>query len=158
MNPAFLEAVSRCAGGKSAPERRAALLEYTEQAVRQGTVGRPWERLVAGLVLGSEAFAQRLRRGLAGNAREQSAFRRLVPGIKWRRIVSELEHIRGEDWAVFSHRHGDWGRDAALRLGRRHGRYRLRELGELAGGRPGGQPVWPAPAAATATPAEDRES
>ena len=54
--------------------------------------------------------------------------------IKWRRIVSELERARGEDWADFSHRHGDWGRDAALWLGRRHGRYGLRELGELAGG------------------------
>ena len=31
-------------------------------------------------------------------------------------------------------RHGDWGRDAALWLGRRAGRLRLAELGKLAGG------------------------
>ena len=33
-----------------------------------------------------------------------------------------------------SQRHGDWTRDAALWLGRRHGRYTLAELGQLAGG------------------------
>jgi hypothetical protein len=31
-------------------------------------------------------------------------------------------------------RHGDWGRDAALWLGRKGGGYRLGELGEWAGG------------------------
>src|SRR5437016_14181099 len=39
-----------------------------------------------------------------------------------------------ERWEEFSGRHGDWGRDAALWLGRRRGRYSLRELGQLAGG------------------------
>ena len=45
-----------------------------------------------------------------------------------------LEHVRGEKWDQFSGRHGDWGRDAALWLGRRQGRLRLAALGELAGG------------------------
>ena len=31
-------------------------------------------------------------------------------------------------------RYGDWGRDAALWLGRHRGRYTLGQLGELAGG------------------------
>jgi putative transposase len=65
------EPLGRLCGGTTEPERQAALREYTEQAVRQGAVERPWERLVAGLVLGTQAFAQRLRREARGNAREQ---------------------------------------------------------------------------------------
>src|SRR5437867_9268561 len=34
----------------------------------------------------------------------------------------------------FSGRHGDWGRDAALWLGRRQGRLKLAELGQAPGG------------------------
>jgi hypothetical protein len=42
--------------------------------------------------------------------------------------------VKGEKWDEFSQRYGDWGRDAALWLGRRRGRYTLGELGQLAGG------------------------
>jgi hypothetical protein len=41
---------------------------------------------------------------------------------------------KGEERASFVNRHGDWGRDAALWLGRRAGRLSLAELGKLAGG------------------------
>jgi REP element-mobilizing transposase RayT len=126
--------LDRVCGGRSESERRAALREYTEAAVRQGVVERPWDRLVAGMVLGSEAFARFLRQKAKGNAREQPALGKLLPRIDWQRIIAALEEARGESWEDFSHRHGDWGRDAALWLGRRHGRYRLGELGELAGG------------------------
>ena len=87
-----------------------------------------------GLVLGTEAFARRLRQEVRGNAREQPALRRLAPRATWAQIVSALEQAKGENWTQFSQRHGDWGRDAALWLGRRRGRYRLAELGQLAGG------------------------
>ena len=66
------EPLARLCGGGTDPERRAALRAYTEQAVRQGAVERPWDRLVAGLVLGSEAFARSLRQEARGNAREQA--------------------------------------------------------------------------------------
>jgi hypothetical protein len=42
--------------------------------------------------------------------------------------------VKGEKWDEFSQRYGDWGRDAALWLGRRRGRYTLGELGHLASG------------------------
>jgi len=54
--------LDRLCGGRGESERRAALRAYTEQAVRQGVIERPWDRLVAGLVLGSEAFARQVRR------------------------------------------------------------------------------------------------
>jgi hypothetical protein len=48
--------------------------------------------------------------------------------------VRTLEQAKQESWDRFANRHGDWGRDAALWLGRRAGRLPLIELGKLAGG------------------------
>jgi hypothetical protein len=98
-------------------------------------VERPWDRLVAGLVLGTEAFARSLRQKAGGNSREQQAqIKRLGRPVAWGAIVSALERAKGEKWAEFSARYGDWGRDAALWLGRRQGRLSLAQLGRLAGG------------------------
>jgi len=47
--------------------------------------------------------------------------------------VAALERVKGQSWNEFAERHGDWGRDAALWLGRRTGRLRLAELGRLVG-------------------------
>jgi putative transposase len=127
------EPLARVCGGRTEPERRAALRNYTEQAVRQGGVERPWDRLVEGLVLGTEAFARRLRRQIRGHAREQAQLKGLVWPVSWSQIVSALEQAKGESWAEFSGRYGDWGRDAALWLGRRQGRLSLGQLGSLAG-------------------------
>jgi REP element-mobilizing transposase RayT len=128
------EPLARLCGGNTEHEEKEALREYTEQAVRQGAVERPWDRLVAGIVLGSEAFAQRLRQKLRGNPREQAPLKALVRPPTWAQIVLALEEAKGEKWGQFSARHGDWGRDAALWLGRRQGRLSLAELGALAGG------------------------
>ncbi|HLH56844.1 MAG TPA: hypothetical protein VKY92_24875, partial [Verrucomicrobiae bacterium] len=56
------------------------------------------------------------------------------PRLTWERIVAGLERLKGCPWEDFSQRYGDWGRDAALWLGRQRGRYTLGELGQLAGG------------------------
>ena len=128
------EPLGRLCGGRSEAERCAAMREYTEGAVRQGVVERPWDRLVGGVVLGTEAFAQRLRREVRGNVREQTQLRQLAKRVEWGQIIKAVEKAKGERWREFSGRYGDWGRDAALWVGRRVGRLRLRELGELAGG------------------------
>jgi len=60
--------------------------------------------------------------------------RRLKGRARWRQIVGAVEEAKGEGWEQFCLRHGDWGRDAALWLGRSVGRLSLRELGEFAGG------------------------
>ena len=125
-------------GGKSREEQRAALEAYTEGALLQGGVEpiEPiWDkRVVDGFALGSAAFAQTLRDAARGNAREQQSLRSAAEVPSWPQIVGALEKAKGEAWDDFAHRHGDWGRDAALWLGRRAGRLPLRELGELAGG------------------------
>ena len=90
--------------------------------------------VLRGLVLGTAAFARNLRRPLVGNSREQSQLERLVPPVSWARISAVVEPAKDERWGEFSGRHGDWGRDAALWLGRGAGRLSLAQLGELAGG------------------------
>lgn len=134
VNWLWRQPLDRLCGGRTQAERLAAVREYTEQPVRQGVLERPWDRLVGGLVLGSEAFARQLRKNLRANAREQPALRKLEGRLNWTDIVWALEQVKGQKWEDFSQRHGDWGRDAALWLGRRRGRYTLSELGRLAGG------------------------
>ena len=128
------EPLGRLCGGSTGEERRAALREYTERPLPQGTLERPWDRLVAGLVLGTEAFARGLREQLGGNPREQPPLKELLPPVAWERIVAVLEQAKGESWEQFSGRHGDWGRDAAFWLGRRQGRLSLVQLANRAGG------------------------
>jgi REP element-mobilizing transposase RayT len=128
------EPLAHLCGGNTPDEQAAALRAYTESAVLQGTIEPPWSRVLEGIALGSSAFVQRLRREARGNAREQKALRgaRNVP--RWAQIVSAIEQTKGETWASFVDRHGDWGRDAALWLARRTGRMQLAELGKAAGG------------------------
>ncbi len=128
------EPLARLCGGRNAAGQRAALRRYTQQAVLQGTMERPWDRLIAGVVLGSRAFARRLRQGIRANPREQGQIKGLTEPVSWPAIVSVLEKAKGEPWERFRGRHGDWGRDAALWLGRRRGRLRLAQLGQLADG------------------------
>ena len=42
--------------------------------------------------------------------------------------------VKGERWAEFRDRHGDWGRDLVLYLGRKRCGLKLGALSELAGG------------------------
>jgi hypothetical protein len=102
--------------------------------VVQGGIEPPWARVVDAIALGSQAFAQRLRGEARGNWREQKSLRGAPKAATWPQIVSALERAKGEGWADFVNRHGDWGRDAGLWLGRRVGRLSLLELGSLAGG------------------------
>ncbi len=90
--------------------------------------------MVGGLALGSEALAQRLRGGARGNPREQASLRSAPEASAWPRILSALEQAKGESWSSFAERHGDWGRDAVLWLGRRTARFPLAGLGKSTGG------------------------
>ena len=49
-------------------------------------------------------------------------------------VVRKVERIRGESWAEFRDRHGDWGRDLALWAGRKYCGMTLKELGGATGG------------------------
>jgi REP element-mobilizing transposase RayT len=128
------ELLGRLCGGRTAAERRAALRAYTESAVREGLPERPWERVIGGVVLGSESFVRELAAKLRVDGREQPGVRQLHAPVSWEQIVQAVEVVKGEAWPQFRDRHGDWGRDVALWVGRRWGRLTLRKLAELAGG------------------------
>ena len=121
-------------GGRNLKERQAALRAYTERAVQEGLMERPWDRLIDGVVLGTQAFADELRAGLQANRREQPALGTRARSVTWEQIIRAVESVKGEAWDQFRDRHGDWGRDAAIWVGRRAGRMSLRELAERMGG------------------------
>jgi hypothetical protein len=86
------------------------------------------------VILGTEAFARQVGQRLkGGNRREQSGLAKLTRGVGWERIVEAVESAKGEAWESFRDRHADWGRDAALWLGRKAGRLTLSQLAEHVG-------------------------
>jgi putative transposase len=133
LNWVWREPLASLCGGNTEEQRRAAMREYTEGPARQGVLEPPWQRLVGGVVLGTVAFAEELRRQARGNPREQKPLRAPTRAASWEQIVAALERMKGQTWNQFAERHGDWGRDAALWLGRCAGRLRLAELGRLVG-------------------------
>ncbi|MBC7772117.1 MAG: transposase [Pyrinomonadaceae bacterium] len=128
------EVLGSMCGGRTRKERQKALRTYTEKAVREGLPERPWERVLGGSVLGTATFAGKLRQGLKIDQREHAGSQQMKSKVSWAQIVRAVSQVKGETWELFRDRHGDWGRDAALWLGRRAGRLRLTELAELAGG------------------------
>ena len=130
----WTEELGRLCGGRTSKERRQALREYTEEAVREGITASPWENLVGGVVLGSEDFAREMVSRVRHDKREQRAAKVLEGRVGWEAIVKAVEQEKGERWMEFRDRYGDWGRDVALWLGRTAGRMRLQELAGKVGG------------------------
>lgn len=120
--------IGRACGGRSQPERRAALKAYTEQPIRQGGVESPWAGLVAGVVLGESAYARKLMSGCKVNEEEQTPARQMRRRARWQELVEAAERIRGERWHRWAERHGDWGRDGVMYVAVRHGGMRLAEV------------------------------
>ena len=133
--PSWLEASAVLAmmGGGAMAQRRTAYRQYVEAAVREGLPESPWERAVGGLVLGGPAFVRRLERWLKGDEKEQPGLVRLQGRPTWEQVRKAVERVKGERWEAFRDRHGDWGRDLALNVARRHASLSLRELGASAG-------------------------
>ena len=92
------------------------------------------DRIKETLAVGSAAFLDRLRRRVRGNRHEQPAVRSWQRLLPFTRVAAAVAKEKGEPWARFRDRHGDWGRDAALWLARRHCGMTQAELGEAAGG------------------------
>ena len=133
--PAWLnsETVLGLCSGESVAKRRQEFRRYVEEPIREGVLESPWERLIGGAILGSEAFVEGIRDRIKGDRREQKETRALAQRNRWEEIVSAVEVAKGEKWEVFRDRHGDWGRDAVLYFGRRWGRMRLTELASRVG-------------------------
>lgn len=117
-------------GGRTKAEQRSALREYTETPIRQGRLDSPWERVVAGLVIGSKEFAARILRTSvrreAGDIAADGPGRIMRP--EWERILAAAEEIGGVSWSEAIDAHGNWIRDAVLYTAVRHLGYRLAEV------------------------------
>jgi putative transposase len=121
-------------GGARRAARRKAYQTYVEDAIREGLAVNPWAALKEQVILGGESFLNRLREYVRGNSREQTSLRRLESRPTFSQAIQAVEQVKGEPWNVFRDRHGDWGRDLVLYLGRKYCGMKLAELGKAAGG------------------------
>ncbi len=130
--PEWLETgfIGRSTGGRSREERVAALLRYTESPVRQGRIESPWDRLIAGVVLGEESYARSILDGAKLDPSEQREARSAarIGRVTWADVVQATEVVMGRPWAEVAEVHGDWTRDGALHVAVQHGRLRLSDV------------------------------
>jgi putative transposase len=121
-------------GGARKEDRKRVYQEYVESAIREGLSKSPWEELTERVVLGSEAFLNRLKKHVRGDRREQGAVGRLTatrPAIS--AAIAATEKVKGRTWEEMCARYGDNGRDLVLYLGQRMCGLKLRELATVAG-------------------------
>ena len=124
------EVCERTPGRAKDPRRR--YREHLEGQLTQAVPERPWAQLRARMVLGSEEFWRRIQG--RGDRAEMTELRKMERRTAWVDVVRAVEAVKGEAWAAFRDRHGDWGRDLALYLARRHCDLTLAELGACVGG------------------------
>ena len=115
-------------GGKKS-ERPRAYQRLVEAALLEG-MESPWDHLTGQVILGEEACVRQLEQELSKDEREQAPLKQLRRRPRWEQAVRVVERLKGETWADFRDRHGDWGRDVALWLGRMQCGMKLKELAE----------------------------
>mgnify|MGYP001305243846 CR=1 FL=1 len=120
------EVLGRVDGG------RAGYREWMEDRLAQGYSEDIWSRLKWNAVLGSERFAEKMRRQ-AQVVRETQGRGKLREAVAWEDVVRAVEQVKAEPWQAFEGRYGDWGRDLGLWIARRRAGLTLRELGQRAG-------------------------
>jgi hypothetical protein len=86
------------------------------------------------VAIGSGEFLEQARKGVESVSAEQPERSFVASRIPFDRIVAVVEQIKGEAFADFRNRHGDWGLGVVLYLARRCSGLTLSQLGELAGG------------------------
>jgi len=112
------------AGGK------ARYREDIEAHVTRGEAPEEYSTVRDRLLIGSNAFVEAMKKKVGKVTTEQperSILRELIP---IERILETVESEKGEKWADFQDRYGDWGKGLVLYLARKRGGYTLRELGD----------------------------
>jgi putative transposase len=113
---------------------RARYRSYVEEAIRSAHEESPLQEVRAGFVLGGEEFVEKVRARIRGDVREQSGLKEITRRLQFDDIVRAVSKHKGENWAEYAFRRGDWGRDMVLWLARRNTMISNRELAERAGG------------------------
>lgn len=117
------------AGGAAAYRR------YAMSWLTQGRAPEEFAGLRDQWAIGSTAFLDRVKRLVKGVSGERPQRRHVrASPVTLAQIVRVVEKVKGEPWAAFCDRHGDWGRDLVLLLARRYSGLSLRAIGEGLGG------------------------
>jgi hypothetical protein len=86
------------------------------------------------VAIGSREFLEQARNRVKSVSPEHSNRSFVASRIPFDKIVTVVEQIKGEAFADFRNRHGDWGLGIVLYLARRRSGLTLSQLGESAGG------------------------
>ncbi len=117
----------RCADKGKDPKKE--YREWIEDYVRQGVAEGAFAKLSTAVAIGSAEFIAKLRKQVLkqkGENTNERDWRRLLPFTE---VMAAVGSARGEPWENFVNRHGDWGRDLALYIGRVRCGLTLKELG-----------------------------
>ena len=120
--------LTRRAGGQKQYRR-----QVQEHATR-GIAPEGFEDWQGRLALGSIEFQARIKAWVGPVTDEHLGRRQLAAPVSLARILQVVERQRGQDWASFAQRHGDWGRDLALYVARKRSGLTLRQIGAGLGG------------------------
>jgi hypothetical protein len=103
--------------------------EWIEDYIRQGIEEKTFSKISTAVAIGSVEFIAKIRKSVLkdkGVNTNERAWRRLLPFTD---VIAAVEKVKGEPWNDFVNRHGDWGRDLALYVGRLRCGLTLKELG-----------------------------
>ncbi|MDZ4200245.1 MAG: hypothetical protein U1E27_13285 [Kiritimatiellia bacterium] len=100
-----------------------------ESRLTEGVKEKVWTKLKWGAILGGERFVRQMR-SRAMVRRETQGRASLQRQVTWPEIVEAVENVKGEKWADFVDRYGDWGCNMAFWMARRHGGLTLKEIGQ----------------------------
>ncbi len=107
--------------------------QFVEEGVRGG-VARPWEKVVAQVVLGNEQFVRSVGRKAGGNRdREVPSQKRLEARPSWERIQKQVRALGTELRRLRTGNRADPERAVMIYLGRGQGGLMLKEVGERLG-------------------------
>ena len=124
---------------KRAPKRKGgqvkAYREDVKNLLRKGSEETRSERLRDAVAIGSEDFRSGVKKMAAGGGRETADKRELRRRVEFEDVVQAVEQVKAEKREAFLFRHGDWGPALVMWLARRYCGMKLREIGEVMGGK-----------------------
>jgi REP element-mobilizing transposase RayT len=107
---------------------------YVQEHVTRGADPEGFEDFRGRLALGSVAFQEKAKGWVKKVTKEQPMRKCLKSGVGIATIVRLVEDERGESWAEFANRYGDWGRELVMYLARKRSGLTLREIGDALDG------------------------
>ena len=101
--------------------------------VTRGDAPEGYEDFGSRVALGSQEFLLKVKGWVRRVSKEQPDRAQMVKRVTPADVVRVVEEKRGEGWAAFSNRYGDWGRELVLYLVRRRSGLTLSEIGQAFG-------------------------